>query len=238
MFLKFLDKIIFKSCCILCNDPAQQGKDLCLPCEKELPWIIDACRICALPLSGSEKICGKCLKEKPPFEKSITLCRYEFPMSYLITTLKFNYQLTVARLLGELLSEKISASYQQDVLPEKIIPIPLHSKRLRERGFNQALEIARPVAKNLKLRIDHKNTRRVRETAAQMSLVAKQRHGNVKAAFSVDAALGAEHVAVIDDVMTTGHTMSEFCKQLKAGGVRRIDVWCCARTSLERRRLG
>lgn len=234
MLLKLLGKVFFKSCCILCNDPALQDKDLCLACEKELPWIINACRICALPLSGAENICGKCLREMPPFEKSITLCRYEFPMSYLITSLKFNYQLTVARLLGELLSEKISASYQQDVLPEKIIPIPLHAKRLRERGFNQAVEIARPIAKKFKLDIDHKNTRRIRETAAQMGLVAKERKGNVKAAFSVDAMPLAEHVAVIDDVMTTGHTMTEFCKQLKAAGVKRIDVWCCARTSLEK----
>jgi ComF family protein len=238
MLLKIIKKItenIFRPTCVLCCDPSLQEKDLCIPCEKELPWILNACSVCALPLSEKlSPICGKCLQDKPPFEKTIALCRYEFPLTHLITSLKFHHQLTMARLLGELLAEKIKSYYEKENLPQQIIPIPLHVERLRERGFNQALEIARPIAKKYRIKINVKNCKRIRATQTQMSLAAKERDKNVKGAFEVNAEGIAEHVAVLDDVITTGHTMLEFCKQLQKAGVKKIDVWCCARTSLGR----
>ncbi|MEN9916293.1 MAG: competence protein [Pseudomonadota bacterium] len=149
----------------------------------------------------------------------------------MITGLKFQQKLIYAHILGTLLAEKISAQYQDETLPDVIIPVPLHKKRLYERGFNQAIELARPISKILNIRIDCKSCERVRNTAAQSMLPAKQRSNNVKNAFVAKQNHG-QHIALLDDVMTTGHTLIELSRALYDVGVKRIDVWCCARTYL------
>ncbi len=114
--------------------------------------------------------------------------------------------------------------------PELIIPVPLHKKRLRERGFNQAIEIARPIAKHLKIQLDITHTQRHRYTQAQSDISADLRYKNIHRAFSVKGTL-PENIAIVDDVMTTGHTVNEFARTLKSAGAEHIQVWCCARTS-------
>jgi ComF family protein len=219
--------------CVLCGDPSQQNIDLCAPCQHDLPQLGASCARCALPLpatSSSDIICGECLRQPPPFDRILAIWRYQSPVDRLITMLKFNHQLVYARLLGELLAEQLQRYYQNHVLPECIIPVPLHKQRLRERGFNQALEIARPIAKQLRVAIDRKSCARTRATEAQTALPANQRRRNVKGAFAITGTLRAKHVAVLDDVITTGHTVTELSHALRDHGVEHIDIWCCART--------
>jgi ComF family protein len=214
----------------MCGDPAKQEIDLCQPCQQELPWLEQVCNRCALPLTNATT-CGSCLQQEPPFSKTLALWHYQSPIDHFIAGLKFNHHLVYARLLGKLLSKGLQSHYQHQALPECIIPVPLHVKRLQERGFNQALEIARSIAKKLKLKIDFKSCQRTRATEAQSALPAKQRHRNVKNAFTVTNSFHYKHVALIDDVITTGHTISELSSVLREAGVEQIDVWCCARTS-------
>ena len=219
--------------CMLCSAPAQQALDICPACEADLPKVRHACAKCAQPLpagSGALADCGKCLQRPPPFERTVALFHYLAPVDYLIASLKFHHQLMCSRLLGELLSREIEQRYPHDEFPQCIIPVPLHQARLRERGFNQAVEIARPVAKRLKIPLDFTACERSRHTSAQSELPAKERYQNVKGAFRVIKKLTVKHVVILDDVVTTGHTVSELSRTLQAAGVARVDVWCCART--------
>lgn len=231
-----LKSILLPSTCILCAVTVNGRLELCAACEADLPWLATVCSICAIPITAKETmqpiICGHCLQQPPPYFKTTALFHYQTPVDNFITALKFQQQLLYARLFGELLSKRLQAIYSDQVLPELIIPVPLHPKRLRERGFNQALEIARPIAKKLKLPIDIIHCERIRMTAAQSLLAANERQTNLKNAFKIQPTLKAKHVAIIDDVITTGHTITEFSKALQQIGVERIDIWSVARTDL------
>jgi ComF family protein len=157
---------------------------------------------------------------------------YQPPVTRLIRQLKFSHQLLYARILGELLAEKIRSEwYQKKSLPTVIIPIPLHPKRLQTRGFNQALEIARPIAKQLRIPIQTRGISRIKPTLAQATLSQDQRRNNISQAFALSHSVKHQNVAVVDDVVTTGSTLQEFCRLLKKNGAARIDVWCCARAA-------
>lgn len=222
--------------CILCHEETERNLDLCIDCEKHLPWLKNVCIYCAAPLPFKTKICcGICLKTPPPFfHKVYIIFSYNHVIRKLITGLKFQQRLIYAHILGSLLAENISLQYQNDYLPDLIIPVPLHKKRLHVRGFNQAVELARPISKKLNLPIDYKRCKRVYNTAAQSNLPRHQRATNVKNAFVVEIQedLSSQHVALLDDVMTTGHTVTELSRALYYVGVKRIDIWCCARTYL------
>jgi ComF family protein len=140
--------------------------------------------------------------------------------------LKFNAQYKNARLLGLLLAEGLRQTPQ---LPDCLIPVPLHKARYRERGFNQSIEIARTAGKALQIPVDVHSCIRHRDTPHQTQLTAKQRRKNMKNAFSIRQAIPARHIAIIDDVMTTGSTVHELAAVLKKAGVARVDVWVCAR---------
>jgi ComF family protein len=186
---------------------------------------------CATPLAfPAETTCGACLKKPLPFHKLCIIFSYTQIIKKLVTGLKFQQQLTYAHILGSLLAEKISSQYQNEKLPDIIIPVPLHKKRLYERGFNQTMELARPISQKLNIPIDYKRCKRVINTAAQSKLPANQRFNNVKNAFAIQRDLDYQHIALLDDVMTTGHTLIELSRSLYYVGVKRIDVWCCART--------
>ncbi len=175
-------------------------------------------------------LCGQCLRYAPSYDTTLALWPYQPPVTRLISALKFKRQLKYANLLGQLLAEYLWQCHLQGYcLPEVIIPVPLHVARLRARGFNQSLEIARPIAKALHIAIDVDSCQRIRATLAQSSLPAKQRKRNMRNAFAIVKAIAVKHVAIIDDVVTTGHTVNELSKQLRKAGVQRIDIWCCAR---------
>jgi ComF family protein len=136
----------------------------------------------------------------------------------------------VARVLSKLMIERLMQVYAHSDLPEVIIPIPLHPRRLAERGFNQALELARPISKALRIPLAYRNFLRVRNTVTQTTLTKKYRAKNLKNAFVFKKYQAFNHVALIDDVVTTGCTVNEMSRVLKKAGAKRIDVWCCART--------
>jgi len=201
--------------------------DLCPSCYSALPWNRTACLRCATPLSGSQGlVCGYCLRKPPAFDASLTPLRYQAPVDWLIQAFKFNQRLPQGRLLGQLLARYLAG--QVDELPELIVPVPLHSQRLRERGYNQALELARPLARQLGLVCAPDLVRRTRATAIQSLLAARQRRQNVRGAFELLRPLSARHVAIVDDVIATGSTVGELARVLRRGGAERIEVWAVA----------
>ncbi len=217
------------SACLMCRSPSAAGLDLCQPCMDELPFLVEpCCPVCALPVSYGG-MCGQCLKKRPSFARTVAVFGYTGAIQWLIKRLKFSHKLVPARILGELMGERLPTMAPAP-WPEAIVPVPLHTRRLRHRGFNQAIELARPVAARLSLPIDWECCERVVATAEQSSLSLKTRRRNLKGVFQVVRKLDYKHVAIIDDVMTTGTTANELAKTLRRSGVERVDVWVCART--------
>lgn len=219
--------------CLLCRNLSTREQDLCLDCHSELPAITHACPRCARVMTTNNLPCGSCIGKQPPFSFTHALYLYQEPISNLILNLKFQHTLVNARLLGELLAEEIHNNwYLKKPLPEVIIPVPLHPTRLKERGFNQALEIARPIARRLHLPIDYTSCVRSQPTLPQATLHPKERKRNIKNAFQIVKPCSYQHIVLIDDVITTGHTIRELAITFKKAGVQQIDVWCCARPIL------
>jgi ComF family protein len=162
----------------------------------------------------------------------IVVFKYEYPIDHCIGRLKFKRELAYAKVLGKLLLPRLEQYYSKHAKPGAIIPVPLHRKRLRERGFNQSLEIAKELTKGLKIPIDRYSCKRRKHTQPQTTLPIRERNQNIKRAFIVKRPIKYKHVAVLDDVITTGNTINEFCQMLRENGVEKIDVWCCAKTQL------
>ncbi len=226
--LKRVQMAFYPPRCILCGAKGLGDQDLCMGCYADFLKIDNPCLQCGLPVAGIVPLtCGQCQKKTPHYDQVIGEYIYAKPFSSLLVGLKFNDKLNNARLLADLMY----ASIQQHscTLPEMIIPVPLHAKRTRERGFNQALELSRILAKQLAIDLNYTTCHRVRITQAQSALNAKQRRSNVKGAFELMSPLQVKHIAIVDDVMTTGSTVNELAKVLKAAGVERVDVWVAAR---------
>jgi ComF family protein len=220
--------------CILCHYPSHQPQDLCQRCLHELPILPQSCHRCANILASPAATCGACLKRPPVADAMHVLFSYQTPITKLIMELKFHENLVNAKLLGELMTTAILQRwYCNKPLPALIIPIPLHHQRMRERGFNQALEISRPIANTLKIPIASQSCFRIKNTAAQARQHAQNRRRNMRGAFQINRAFNGLHVAVLDDVITTGSTLLEFTKTLRGAGASRIDIWCCAKTLLK-----
>lgn len=240
MLKKTFDKILQRllpQFCILCNIKCIDNLALCTACRNELPWLKNGCPQCgnSLFFNTAEHIkCGNCIQQAHPFENTIALFHYQEPIIQLINQLKFNKKLIYAHLFGKLFTNHLKNYYNNKKFPDFIIPVPLHSYRLRERGYNQAIEIARPIAKSLKIPLLIHNCQKIKSTPAQSSLTAEERKKNIKNAFAIKSALTPPflHVAIIDDVVTTGSTVTELSKILRLAGAKKIDIWCCARTRL------
>jgi len=228
-WLNIIQNYLLPPTCILCGFAGDTGLDLCSSCHRHLPRNTDCCYQCAevfpQPISFP-CLCGRCLQRRPAFDETHAPFLHQGAIRHLISQLKFNGHYKNARLLGCLLAEHIDNSSEK---PELLIPIPLHPSRYRQRGFNQAIEIARTVSKQLHIPLDLYSCQRQRDTPHQTSLTAKQRRRNIKNAFTLRKPITAQHVAILDDVMTTGATAHELAKTLKQAGVMRVDVWVCAR---------
>jgi ComF family protein len=218
--------------CLLCGDAGYAGLDLCRDCAAELPRNASCCARCALPLPMPAALCGRCQRQPPPWEAAWAPFRYGWPLDRLETRFKFGRDLAAGRSLVALWR----GQPRPLALPEVLVPVPLHRVRLRQRGYNQALELARPLARGLGVPLRHDLLARTRSTAAQSELDAPTRRRNVRGAFVVrsEDPLPA-HVAVLDDVMTTGATLAECARVLKRAGVARVDVWALARAPSSRR---
>jgi ComF family protein len=228
--IRRLVSTVYPPRCVLCGSPGSSDMDICEVCYRDLPWIGSACTQCAIPLaksSGDDLKCGRCLKKPPLYDHGVSLFSYEKQTVTLIHQLKFNEKLANSRLLGNMLADAIEKKAVE--LPDVILPVPLYKKRLRQRGYNQSTELARPVANRLDLPLDLQSVIRVRDTQSQTGLDKKQRRKNMRAAFEVIEPLHVKHVAIIDDVVTTTSTVNELARILKRAGVMRVDVWSIAR---------
>jgi ComF family protein len=227
--------------CLLCGDlPDNAVSDLCDACRQDFVANDSACARCALPLSRPAALCGECLRDPPPFDAAFVPFVYAHPLDLLITRLKFGRSLAAGRAVGELCIAALSGALANGAiaqLPDALLPVPLHTGRLRERGYNQALELARPLATALGLPLMPGILQRERPTAAQTDLGAAARRRSPRGAFSFVAPPGRpvpDHVALVDDVMTTGATLRECARVLKRAGVARVDVWAMARAPRRR----
>lgn len=214
--------------CLLCGAPGADGRDLCAGCAGDFAPNAIRCPRCALPLAAPAPACGECLRRDPSFASAWAPFRYEHPLDLLEARFKFHADLAAGHVLSALMLER--ASVDAPARPELLIPVPLHAARLRERGYNQALELARPLAHAFAIPLRADLLLRTRATPPQTGLDAKTRRRNLRGAFAVaaDAAL-PDHVALVDDVMTTGATLRECARVLRAAGVARVDVWALAR---------
>ncbi|WP_426661056.1 ComF family protein [Rhodanobacter aciditrophus] len=212
--------------CLLCGAPGEQGVDLCAACATELPRNRSCCARCALPLPAPAALCGECQRHAPPWQAAWAPFRYGWPLDRLESRFKFGGDLAAGRTLAMLWRREPMPLPKPDLL----LPVPLHRARLRQRGYNQALELARPMARHCGLPLRHDALLRRRGTAAQTELDAVGRRRNVRGAFVVRAGVALPaHVAIVDDVMTTGATLAECARVLKRAGVARVDVWALAR---------
>ena len=209
--------------CLLCSASASV-RPLCGACYIRLPWLTaPRCPQCALPTQAGN-VCGACLSQPPRFDAVTAAFAYEWPLSTLIHHYKYAGNLALAGLLANALAACIATPV------DLIIPMPLAPQRLRERGFNQALEVARIVSRATGIALAVDACRRVRDGAPQAALPWQERAKNIRGAFVCDADLSGRRVAVIDDVLTTGATLNELARNLRKAGAVEIHGWVVART--------
>jgi ComF family protein len=223
-------RLLWPGCCLACAAPGESGRDLCAACRAALPWHGPACERCALPLPAPNPaetaLCGTCLQRPPPLTQTHAACTYSAPLDRLLPRFKFHHDLAAGRLLSQMMAEAFSPLPR----PDALIPIPLHRARLRSRGYDQALELARPLADALAIPLLDDALLRPRATAPQSRLDAAGRQRNLRGAFTVRP--GADlpaHVVLVDDVMTTGATLHAAAIVLRRAGAARVDAWVAAR---------
>ena len=209
--------------CLLCGSFSHNGA-WCEACDSTLPYlIVPHCPICALPTLNGE-VCGRCLKHAPQFNRTLAVFAYAFPLDKLVQALKFGERLMLVDGFANRLAQRV------EIRPDCIVAMPLHSSRLRERGFNQSQELARHVANNLNISLLPHACQRVRDTPPQLALKWKERDKNMRNAFICTQDVSGKHVAVIDDVMTSGASLNEVSAALRQAGAREVSAWVIART--------
>lgn len=222
-----IDKIthaIFRQKCLLCASPETNIHAVCRACLNDLPWHPNtSCPQCCLSSNG--QLCGSCISSPPDFDVTRSVFLYAYPIDTMMQRYKYGDMLTLCTFFGQMLNEKVNLKSV-----DLIIPMPMHPARLIERGFNQALEIAKILTKNHKEKLDYKSAIRHKLTPPQASLPLKDRVKNIKGAFKVNANLTGKRIAIIDDVMTTGASLNELAKMLKKAGASHVECWVIART--------
>ncbi|VVM82650.1 hypothetical protein PS662_02407 [Pseudomonas fluorescens] len=219
--------------CLLCGERADGATPICLGCETDLPWLGDHCQTCALPLPAAGLTCGQCLKAPPAFEHVIAPWSYSFPIDSLITRFKHHAKWPLGRLLAELLAQSLQHHFDEaQERPDALVPVPLAIKRQRQRGFNQAAMLSRWLGNSLVIPCEEQLVKRIHDTSAQQDLNADARKKNLRNAFALmpDASIKGRHLALVDDVLTTGATAQALARLLIEAGAARVDVYCLART--------
>ena len=232
MIIRISD-LLYPNVCLQCGLTGENGLNLCAKCHAGLVWNSSSCTRCALPLpSCNTSVCGTCSTKEWSFDYTYAPFMYKDFIHDAIPQFKFNQKFNYGQLLANLFCQSIEEAKLD--LPEVLVPVPLHKKRIRSRGFNQSLELARMIGKKLKIKVCRNAVKRIRETHVQMQLPAKQRTSNVKNAFALNAnkeKFRNKHIAIIDDVMTTGNTVNEVAKCIRSTCVKKISVWCIARVN-------
>lgn len=212
--------------CILCGLYCGAGR-LCEPCRADLPRVVAPCRRCALPgLSSDVMLCGACLGRPPPWDTALAPLVYSYPVDQLVQRFKFQRSLAC----GQALADELLAmpALKHAPRPDVLIPVPLHFSRRLVRGFNQAEFLARELGKHLGIPVCVSRVRRSRSTPAQSGLDKKARRRNIRGAFKARRCAGL-HVALVDDVMTTGATLAEATRAVRQAGATAVDIWVAAR---------
>lgn len=207
---------------------------VCSPCRQQyLEPTRRRCRQCANPLADAAILCGRCLRRPPAYDATWTAADYAAPVDQLLLQLKFGARLALAPLFAQLLAAAVRRDSGWDA-PQMLCPVPLGPARLVERGYNQALEIARPLARRLAIPLQARLAIRVRDTRAQSGVAPRERRANLAHAFIVAPEHAGQvagcHVGIVDDVMSSGHTVHALAAALKRAGARKVTVLVAART--------
>ena len=223
----------FEHCCALCDERSEASHSLCGHCEADLSWLREQCTTCALPLPTFGLICAQCLRHPPSFDHVAVPWRFAFPVDSLISRFKHQARWPLGRLLAEQLARHLDHAFDEGLpRPDALLPVPLARKRLRQRGFNQAQMLADWLSPALAIPVERKLLQRVQDTPSQQQLDAASRRRNLRQAFALSSNhdVRGRHVAIVDDVLTTGATAEALARLLKRAGAARVDVYCLART--------
>lgn len=227
---KTLGDALLPPACTLCGTRTS-GALLCAPCTADLPWNTPACPGCALP-TAQAVLCPACLHKPRSFDSAFAAFVLATPVQQGIHALKYQAQFQQASLLATAFASRLRA--RADPLPTLLIPVPLHWRRQWCRGYNQSLELARVIGAELGIAVDTKAAKRRRATPDQIGQTAAQRRKNLKDAFAVSPCIAGLHIALLDDVMTTGATLEELARACKAAGATTVEAWAIARQPLTR----
>ena len=213
--------------CVLCG--TRSHASLCKDCYRDLPFRqVPGCPRCNAE-GIKNQLCGACLSDPPHFDETRCAFRYAYPLDRLVQVYKFKAKLGLLPLFSNALAEAVRAGGSAP--PDLVIPLPLAPKRLAQRGFNQAALLGEHVSQMLATRFEVRGMLRVRETPPQTGLSRQARLKNVRGAFECIQRLDGKRVAVVDDVMTTGATLSEAAKALKKAGAAHVSAWVIARAA-------
>jgi ComF family protein len=228
-------RLVFAPMCPLCRNPLEHGEEgFCTPCREDMINIRDArCEICGVPFlsgTGPAHLCGECIKRKPRFKRARSWGIYEGALREAVREFKFRARLGLCQPLSDLLGEVYDREMADEGF-ELVIPVPLHKRRLRERGFDQATLLARSLAKNKGLELSLYNLRRIRFTMPQYGLSLRAREANVRGAFDLKnpKQIKGRGVLLVDDVYTTGATARECARVLRRAGAEEVGVITLAR---------
>lgn len=225
---------LFPGLCVACNLPSERPFDLCRMCESVLPRPACSCSICAEPLA-SAAICGNCQRQPPPYSRVVAPLLFAPPVDRLIHRFKYHRDLTAATVLTAVLGRHLATLLKTGAAPDLLVPVPLHWTRLCKRGYNQAGEIARLLSADLDIPVAKNLLVRHRRTPASQGLSREQRSKNLRHAFAVSSGnIDAMRIALVDDVVTSTSTASILAALLRRHGARQVEVWCLARTPLEK----
>lgn len=224
--------------CLLCHGACPPQKDVCQPCYQDLPWNLHCCGRCAEPLLATdidaEGLCSRCLEVEPNFDSCFAPFRYQFPIDQLMLHGKGGKRPELLRPLSRWLAEHIRLNSHQK--PDLLVPIPLHPSKQLHRGYNQAGLIAHMLGQALSIPVNHGLIKKVREPAQQKSLSKEARENNLRRSFRIERRTlrshspPIHHIALIDDIVTTGSTINQLARQLRSSGVEQVDAWAIART--------
>lgn len=212
--------------CLFCCQPSMRAFALCTRCEQLLPWLGAVCPCCALPQDDEQNGC-QCVKKAPSYDALQALFDYAWPIKNIIAKWKYGGQLHFAMMLAHFMIQRLKPRYPIDC----VIPVPLHPQKLRQRGFNQSIELAVPIAMHLNIPLDRRSCTRMINTASQSHLDRAGRQKNIKSSyFAISPEFKAKHVLIIEDIVTTGATINALSGALKSQGVQTVEIWCCCRT--------
>ena len=229
------------SVCLLCLARCRPGPGLCSACMASLPVAIHSCQRCREPVAAGVSLCPCCRQRERLFQHCVAPLLYTGPVAGLIKQAKYGRQLLCIRPLTTCLERRLAADYSDtggdtnandsaQALPQALVPVPLHWWKLRRRGFNLASLVAQQLGRRWQLPVLHSRVARTAATRNQQGLSARDRQHNVRRAFRITKPVPFSHLALIDDVLTTGATAESLCRTLHQQGVRRVDLWCLART--------